>query len=137
MRARVKGGMLLVLAFVLGVSAGALGFGVYRARMGWEREPRDSERHREFVLRRLTRDLDLRPEQRQQVEVILREAGQEFSHLRDEFGPRVREIRTRSRDRIQAVLDPAQQAKFETLAREWERRHEGASRPEAKESKSP
>ncbi len=140
MTTRVKGGLLLLLAFLLGVAAGALGFGLFQVRMGW-RPPRDPARFQQFLLKRLTRELDLRPDQRQQVEAILREAGQEFARLREEIGPRVREIRARSRDRIRALLDPEQQARFETLAQEWERRaerwRERASQPEEKPSKAP
>lgn len=141
MRPRVKGALLLLLAFLLGTAAGGLGFGLYQVRAGWRHPPRDSERARQFVLKRLTRDLDLRPEQQQQVEAILLETGQEFARLREEVGPRVRDIRGRSREKIRAILNPEQQAKFEALANEWERReerrHGGASLPEEKETKSP
>jgi len=36
-------------------------------------------RHQQVVLQRLTPELVLRPDQRQQVEAILRETGQEFT----------------------------------------------------------
>jgi len=141
MRPRVKGALLLLLAFVLGATAGALGFGLFQARTGWWGGRRDPARMQEFVLKRLTRELDLRVDQQTKVEAVLRESGEEFARLRGEIRPRFQEIRERSRDRIRAILDPGQQAKFETLAQEWERRAErwrgGASRPEEKGSKSP
>ncbi len=140
MTPRVKGGLLLLLAFLLGMAAGMLGFGLYQTRMGWWHPRRDSARFQRFVLRRLTRELNLRPEQQQQVETILRETGQEFARLREEMGPRVVDIRMRTRQKIQAILSPDQQAKFETLEREWERRHEGhegSFRPGERESKGP
>ena len=141
MTTRVKGALLLLLAFLLGTATGALGLGVYQTRTGWWRAPRESARYQQFLLRRLTRELDLTSDQRQQVETILRDAGQEFSRLREEFGPRVREIRARSRDRIRAILDPGQQARFEKVAEEWERRAERwrgrAFRPEERGSKGP
>jgi len=122
MTARVKGALFLVLAFILGAAAGAFGLGLYQARMGWWHPPRDAARHEQFVLQRLTRELDLRSDQRQQVEAILRETGQEFAKLREEINPRVRDIRQHSRDRIMAVLDSGQKAKFEAWAKERERR---------------
>lgn len=141
MRPRLKGALLLLLAFVLGATAGALGFGLYQARTGWWGPRRDAGRFQQIMLKRLTSELDLRADQQQQVEAILRESGEEFARLRQEIRPRFQEIRERSRDRIRALLDPGQQAKFETLAQEWERRAErwrgGASRPEEKGSKSP
>ncbi len=137
MSPRVKGALLLLLAFLLGTAAGGLGVGLYQARMGWWHPRRDSARFQQFVLKRLTRELGLRPEQQQQVETILRETGQEFARLREEIGPRVRDIRMRSREKIQSILSPEQKTKFEALEKEWEHRHEGASRSGEKESKGP
>ncbi len=141
MRPRVKGALLLLLAFLLGVATGALGFGLYQPRTGWWRPSRDPAQFQQFLLKRLTRELDLRPDQRQQVEAILGETGQEFARLREEIGPRVRDIRARSREKIRAILGTEQSAKFEALEKEWERRAErwrgGGTRPEEKESKSP
>jgi hypothetical protein len=118
----MKGALLLLLAFVLGAGTGALGFSLYQARSGWWGARRDAGRFQQIMLKRLTRELDLRADQQQQVETILRESGEEFARLRQEIRPRFQEIRGRSRDRIRALLDPGQQARFETLAQEWERR---------------
>ena len=141
MTTRAKGGLLLVLAFLLGASVGALGFGLYQVRTGRWHPPRDPARFQQSLLKRLSRELDLRPDQQQQVEKVLRETGEEFARLRGEFGPRMREIRARSREQIRAVLDPGQQAKFETLSQEWERRVERwrdrASQPEGRTGKAP
>jgi len=52
------------------------------------------------------------------VEAILRESGAEFARLREDIRPRFREIRTRTRERIRAVLDVEQQQKFERLTAE-------------------
>jgi Spy/CpxP family protein refolding chaperone len=121
MRPRVKGALLLCLAFVLGITTGALGLGLYQARTGWWGPRRDPARLQQFRLRRLTRELDLRPEQRQQVEGILRDSGKEFVRLREEIRPRFQEIRGRTRDRIRAALDAEQQARFDALAEQWDR----------------
>jgi hypothetical protein len=122
MRARAKGALLLLVAFGLGVGAGALGFGVFQTRTGWWRGPQEPGHLQQHVLARLTKELSLRPDQQESVKGILGEVGQEFSRLREEIGPRFRDIRTRSRERIRSVLDAEQQAKFDALAQEWERR---------------
>ena len=141
MTPRLKGALLLVLAFLLGVASGALGLGVYQARTGWMGARRDPARFQQFMLTRLTRELDLRDDQRQQVEAILRESGQEFARLREEIRPRSREICSRTRGRIRALLDPGQQERFEALTQEWERQAERwfgrAPGSGARESKSP
>jgi hypothetical protein len=123
MRPRVKGALLLLLVFLLGTAAGALGLSLYRSHAGWWGPSRDPERFREIVLRRLTRELDLRPEQQVQVQVILHEAGDQFTRLREEIRPRFREIRNRTRDRIRTLLDADQQTRFQALMDRWDREH--------------
>ena len=122
MTSRVKGSLLLLAAFGLGIGAGALGLGVYQARSGWGRPPYDAARFQQHVLQHLTKELDLRPDQQKAIETILAETGQEFTRLREEIGPRFRDIRTRAQDRIRAVLNTNQLAKFGVLEKEWERR---------------
>jgi hypothetical protein len=75
------------------------------------------------VIRRLTRELDLRPEQRQQVETILRETGDQFTRLREEIRPRFLEIRNSTRDRIRTLLDADQQTRFQAFMDRWDREH--------------
>jgi hypothetical protein len=141
MRPWVKGALLLLLAFALGVAGGAAGFGAYRGRMEPWRSPEAAARFQQHVVARLTKELGLRPDQRQQVEVVLKETGQDFIRLREEFAPRFRELRTRARDRIRSVLDQEQQAKFANVEREWERRAEHwrgrGPQPEAVAPKTP
>lgn len=141
MRSRVKGALLLLLAFGLGVVGGAVGFGVYHTRFGDWRSPGGAARFQERILARLTKELDLRSEQRQKVDAVLKEAGQEISKLREEIGPKFREIRTRARDQIRAALDAAQQVKFDKVAQEWERRaerwRERGAKPEGPDRKAP
>jgi hypothetical protein len=122
MRPRLKGALLLLLAFGLGVVGGAVGFGVYHTRFADWRPQGGAARFQEAVLSRLTKDLDLRPDQRQKVEAALQETSQEFAKLRAEVGPKFREIRERAREQIRAALDAAQQGKFDKVAQEWERR---------------
>jgi hypothetical protein len=124
MKPRMKGTLLLLLAFGLGIVGGAVGVGVYHTRFGDWRSPEWAARFQDRIVSRLTKELDLRSGQRQQVEAVLKETGQEFTRLRDEIGPRFREIRDRSKARIRAVLDAAQQTKFDTVSQEWERRIE-------------
>jgi hypothetical protein len=141
MRPRLKGTLLLLVAFALGVVGGAVGFGVYQTRVGDWRAPRGTARFQERILSRLTKELGLRPEQRQKVEAVLDETSQEFARLREEIGPKFRDIRNRTRDRIRAALDAAQRVKFDEVAQEWERRAERwrdrGARPDRPDRKAP
>jgi hypothetical protein len=136
----MKGALLLLLAFGLGLVGGAVGLGVYQTRFGDWRSPQGAGRFHERILSRLTKELDLRSEQRQKVEAVLEEAGQEFAKLRKEIGPKFQDIRNRARDQIRAALDAAQQVKFDNVAQEWERRAErwrGRTSGDARERKAP
>jgi Rad3-related DNA helicase len=141
MRSRLKGTVLLLLAFALGVVGGAVGFGVYHSRFADWRSQGGTARFQERVLSRLTKELGLREEQRQRVEAVLQETSQEFAKLRAEIGPKFRDIRDRARDQIRAALDVEQQAKFDKVAQEWERRaqrwREPGGRPDAPDRKTP
>ena len=124
MRPRLKGTLLLLLAFGLGVVGGAVGFGVYHTRFADWRTQGGAARFQERILSRLSKELDLRADQRQKVEAVLQETSQDFAKLRAEIGPKFREIRERAREEIRAALDAAQQVKFDKVAQEWERRAE-------------
>ena len=139
MKPRTKGALLLLLAFLLGVASGALGFAVYRSRWGWREAREDPARFRQVVLNRLTRDLHLRPDQQRQVEVLLRDAGEQFAKLREEIRPRSREIRLQTQEKIRALLDADQAKEFAALLDRWQRREQEHRRPAASpgESKSP
>jgi Spy/CpxP family protein refolding chaperone len=115
----LKGALLLTVAFVLGVAAGAVGSAHWRAK--WS-DLGPGSRASRAMLRHLDRELGLAPAQREQLEAILRETGQEFGRLRDEVRPRLREIRLRSRARMREVLDPAQRERFDALAARWQER---------------
>ena len=64
----------------------------------------------------LTRQLDLTPEQRQQVRVILLKQSGDMQQLRAEVWPRVLERLDKSESEIAAVLTPEQKEKWKTLA---------------------
>ncbi len=139
MRPRTKGALLLLLAFLLGAASGAMGFAVYRSRWGWREVHQDPARFRQVVLNRLTRDLHLRPDQQQQVEGYLRDAGEQFAKLREEIRPRYREIRLQTQEKIRALLDADQAKEFAALLDRWQRREQEHRRPATStvESKSP
>ena len=119
MRPRLKGALLLTVAFVLGLVAGGFGAGVLQSRWGWH-APWGGPRFQQRMLHRLDRELGLTAAQREQIDAIIRETRQEVARLREELGPRFRDVRLRTRARIREVLDPAQRDKFDALAARWE-----------------
>jgi Spy/CpxP family protein refolding chaperone len=67
------------------------------------------------LLRRLQRELDLTPQQRVQVDRILRESQERTRELMEPITPRLREEVQKAKANFRAVLNPGQQARFDEL----------------------
>jgi hypothetical protein len=66
-------------------------------------------------LRRVQRELDLSPDQRNRVDRILRESQERSRKVMEPVSPLLREEMQRTREEFRAVLDPAQRAIFDEL----------------------
>jgi Spy/CpxP family protein refolding chaperone len=112
----------LALVFGLGLLLGGLTMNLYHARAqadaapGWSARRFDPARY----LDQLSRELSLRPNQAEALRGILGETRGEFARLRQEVAPKYRAIRERARERIRAILDPEQRARFADINRRWD-----------------
>ena len=101
------------------VAGGAAG-GFVALRLARHQGPMDR-----FVIRqldRMTKDLELTSEQREQVEKILRDGTEELATIRrDAIGKSGAKIREMNQ-KISAVLTPEQQTKFEELLKKQRER---------------
>jgi Spy/CpxP family protein refolding chaperone len=114
----------ILLVFLLGSLSGVFAtYAVYHQRMeGVMRgEP---GRAREFIVHRLSRDLNLDPAQSEQLRTIVRETHAQLRELRKRIRPETEEIMARSQDRVRAVLRPDQREKYEKIITEHKRRRE-------------
>jgi hypothetical protein len=128
-RSRIWMWTALAVALVAGVG---VGIALDRLVLGGPRSPeRRAQEHRqraERYVEELTRELDLSPAQRSQVESIL-EANREKAHAyweraRGEY----RTLRKEFRAEIRATLTTGQQTKFEALFPPRDRKRRGKSR---------
>jgi Spy/CpxP family protein refolding chaperone len=90
--------------FILGFAAGALAPSAYRA---WVRDG-----GRQGRLDKLSEDLKLSPEQKEQMGQIFGETRTKLEALRKESEPRFAEIRRDADERIKQVLTPEQWEEF-------------------------
>lgn len=67
------------------------------------------------LLRRMQRDLDLTPEQHDQIEKILKQSQEHSRHIMEPVMPALRQEFQRTKDEFRAVLTPTQQTKFDEL----------------------
>ncbi len=114
---------LLVVVFVLGVALGALGLTVMNRRVdGARAEVRPVSRTQApdptRAVSRLTRDLDLTPDQQQRLSEILTNTQSRYNAIRQQMNPQFDQARAQSRDQIRQILTPEQQPKFEDFLRQ-------------------
>ncbi|MDA2913708.1 hypothetical protein MYX77_07085 [Acidobacteriia bacterium AH_259_A11_L15] len=115
----------LLLVFLLGFAGGGLA-SYWAAKAGWfHRFGAGGERG---PLKWLTRELDLTPEQQEQLKPILDKTGQEYFLLYEKVRPEFEQVRQQTREKIRALLTPEQRARFEELVREMEEKEAEARR---------
>jgi len=124
---RTRATLLLGGMFVLGLACGVLGtaaFTLHRLHEGGF----SHERTERFVVRRLTRRLDLDDTQRKTLEEVVHKTRLRLEEVHDEIAPRIDAILDDAYREILPSLNPGQQKKLETIrteARERLHRHRG------------
>jgi len=100
--------------------------------------PNSGPMGREFVAA-LERQLQLTPEQREQVNKLMREGQERIRALRQNIEPEVRQEMQRTHEQIQALLTPEQREQFLSLIKQRFQRRPDASSPErrGRESREP
>ncbi len=115
----------IALVFLLGALAGAFGAGFYFKRH--LDDFLEGGPPKEKIIHRLTRDLDLTPEQQKKIEPIIAEAHEKLKELRQKSYPAMKEIRENSFALMKKELNEEQQKKLENLKtrlkKHWPRRH--------------
>ncbi len=117
-RTRLKIWLVLVVVFVLGGVTGAALTGLLRSRASTDRAA-----SREQRFEKMRQDLNLDDKQTTAVRAILDETRNEYRALRTELRPRFEEPRLKARARIRALLNSAQQQKFDAIAAQQDAEH--------------
>ncbi len=131
--------LAVLIIFAIGFIAGGLAMNFYRDH----RRTNDFPSMRGGFTRVIER-LDLTPEQKTQVDVIFDDARAQLTEIRKESGPKYREVRKQTDERLRAVLTPEQWEQFQQIMKEGRhrRRHgrengreEREREPEQRENK--
>jgi len=75
-------------------------------------------------LRRVERDLNLAPAQREPIDKILKDGQERMKKLMDTVEPRRREEYKRTLEEFRAALTPEQRQRFDTLLKQQQRAHD-------------
>jgi hypothetical protein len=114
----------IILLLLLGALAGSVGTGIYiRHRIEHIRPAKPPKAH--FLLRKLSRELDLTETQQVEIGKILEESHTEITALRRKFLPEIKDITDQSFAHIKEKLDKEQKQKLDKLhgkLKRWRKR---------------
>lgn len=122
---------LLALVLALGVALGAVGATVINRRVYAGRVRSSNPQARPVT--RLTHDLNLTPDEVQQVSSILSNMQTKYDVIRQQMSPQFEQVRQQGREQIRQVLTPEQRPKFEDYLQRMDedRRRRAAENPRA------
>ena len=115
----------ILIVFLLGALAGVLSarfYATFETRKPHHR-PKLEERV-EFIMKRLTDDLDLSATQQKEIRQIVASTEEKIQSIKDEYAPKVRALHDASIKEIKTRLSPDQQAELERMRAEWKRRRQ-------------
>jgi Spy/CpxP family protein refolding chaperone len=112
-----KAVLLVFVLFVLGIALGSVGTYVVTTRVQAAR-PQATLARNPGHMAMFTRDLNLNPDQQNQIQAILNDTRARYAELHEKLDPEYEQVRHESRVRIRQVLTPEQQPKFEDLLRQ-------------------
>jgi Spy/CpxP family protein refolding chaperone len=124
-----KAVLLVFVVFVLGIALGAVGTYLVTTRVQAARVQPALRTNPGHAMAVFTRDLNLTPDQQNQIQAILNDTRGKYAQLHEKLDPEYEQVRQQGRQHIRAVLTPEQLPKFEDLLRQMdeERRQRAAS----------
>jgi Spy/CpxP family protein refolding chaperone len=111
--------LLVFVLFVLGIALGSVGTYVVTTRVLAARPQATPARNADHMAM-FTRDLNLTPDQQNQIQAILNDTRAHYAALHQKLDPEYEEVRHQGRVRIRQVLTPEQLPKFEELLRQMD-----------------
>ena len=106
----------VIVIFVLGGLAGSITtIGLVRHRLV---HGHGSQMIQDLIVRRLSWDLRLDRDQREQLRVIVAQGHEDMKVIRKQIQPQVEDLLTRSEAKLRVLLRPDQQEKFDKLIAE-------------------
>ena len=111
--------LLVFVLFVLGIALGSVGTYVVTTRVLAARPQATLSRNADHMAM-FTRDLNLTPDQQNQIQAILNDTRAHYAALHQKLDPEYEEVRHQGRVRIRQVLTPEQLPKFEELLRQMD-----------------
>ena len=115
-----KAFLLVFVLFVLGVALGSVGTYLVTTRVQAARPQATLAHNPGHTMAMFTRDLNLNPDQQNQIQAILNDTRSRYASLHEKLDPEYEQVRHEGRERIRQVLTPEQRPKFEDLLRQMD-----------------
>ena len=115
----------ILVIFFLGALAGVLSarfYVTFESRKP-HHHPKLEERV-EFIMKRLTDDLDLSAAQQKEIRQIVASTEEKVQSIKDEYEPKIRALHDTSIEEIKTSLSPDQREKLDRIHAEWKRRRQ-------------
>jgi hypothetical protein len=115
----------ILVVFFLGAAAGVLSarfYATFESRKP-HHHPKLEERV-EFIMKRLTDDLDLSAAQQKEIRQIVASTEEKVRSIKDEYVPKIRALHDTSIEEIKTSLSPDQREKLDRIYAEWKRRRQ-------------
>jgi Spy/CpxP family protein refolding chaperone len=125
-----KAVLLVFVLFVLGIALGSVGTYVVTTRVQAARPQPTLARNPGHTMAMFTRDLNLNPDQQNQIQAILNDTRARYAELHQKLDPEYEQVRHEGRERIRQVLTPEQRPKFEDLLRQIDEDRRKRGNPE-------
>jgi len=125
-----KAVLLVFVLFVLGIALGSVGTYVVTTRVQAARPQATLARNPGHTMAMFTRDLNLNPDQQNQIQAILNDTRARYAELHQKLDPEYEQVRHQGRVRIREVLTPEQRPKFEELLRQIDEDRRKRGNPE-------
>jgi len=125
-----KAVLLVFVLFVLGIALGSVGTYVVTTRVQAARPQATLARNPGHTMAMFTRDLNLNPDQQNQIQTILNDTRARYAELHQKLDPEYEQVRHEGRERIRQVLTPEQRPKFEDLLRQIDEDRRKRGNPE-------
>ena len=115
----------ILIVFFLGAVAGVLSarfYATFQSRKP-HHHPKLEERV-EFIMKRLTDDLDLSATQQKEIRQIVATTEENVQSIKDEYVPTIRALHDASIKEIKTRLSPGQRSELDRIHAEWKRRRQ-------------
>ncbi len=123
MKSKTSATLLLILTFLLGAVAGAVGYYLLATHM-MVPGPRSAGRSSPHdIAEELATGLSLNAEQKEKLKEIIQQSRERYRALSAQFRPQYENLRNETRQQIRQILTEEQKARFEKHVQEIDQRH--------------